>query len=217
MISTPQLKECLVESNCQLRESETHFEQCALLSGPLHDHYSTTFGINRLSILEEVPGFSVITGLPHDIMHDLFKGVVPYELKLLLVHCVNSKFFTIEFLNERINAYDFGGNTQAQIDVRIATNPSGKIRQSASQMISLCRELPMLVADMIPQDDIHWYSFLVLLKICSIAISPVCSHDTIAYLRVLIEEKLDLFSKLYPSQSMIPKQHYMIHYPSQIA
>ena len=92
MISTPQLRECLVESDCQLRESETHFEQCALLSGPLRNHYSTTFGINRLSILEEVPGFSVITGLPHDIMHDLFEGVVPYELKLLLVHCVDSKF-----------------------------------------------------------------------------------------------------------------------------
>ena len=45
----------------------------------------------------------------------------------------------------------------------------------------------------------------------------ISSHDTISFLRVLIEEKLDLFKKLYPESSMIPKQHYMVHYPSQIS
>ena len=59
------------------------------------------------SILEEIPGFSVVRGLPHDIMHDLFEGVVPYELKLLICHCVSSNYFSIEVLNERMNAYDF--------------------------------------------------------------------------------------------------------------
>ena len=217
MITSSQLKKCLVESECQLRNAETHFEQCDLLTGPLQEHYSTTFGINRLSILEEVPGFSVVTGLPHDIMHDLFEGVVPYELKLFIRHCVCSKYFTIETLNERINAYDFGNNSPTVIDTRILNNPSMKIRQSASQMMSLSKEFPMLVADMIPEDDPNWYSFLVLLKICSIAVSPVCSYDTIAYLRVLVEEKLDLFIKLYSDHPVIPKQHYMLHYPSQIA
>ena len=138
MISPPEISGCVSEIDCQLRNPDTHFEQCALLYGPLQDHYSTSFGINRLSILEEVPGFSVVTGLPHDIMHDLFEGVVPYELKLLI-------------------------------------------------------------------------------KICTIALSPVCTYDTISFLRVLIEEKLELFKKLYPVNSMIPKQHYMVHYPSQIS
>ena len=54
----------------------------------------------------------------------------------------------------------------------------------------------MLVGDLVTQDDANWYSFLVLLKIWSIAVSPACSYDTIAYLRVLIEEKLDLFNRL---------------------
>ena len=217
MITPSQINRCFLESDCQLRNAETHFEQCSLLSGPLRDHYSTTFGINRLSVLEEVPGFSVVTGLPHDIMHDLFEGVVPYELKLLIIHCVCSRYFTIETLNERINAYDFVSNKPAQIDARIVSNPSINIRQSASQMIHLSREFPMLVADLIPQNDEKWYAFLVLLKICAIALSPVCSYDTISFLRVLIEEKLNLFRKLYPQSSMIPKQQYMVHYPSQIS
>ena len=32
--------------------------------------------------------FSVAENLPHDIMHDLFEGVVPYEMKLLLTHLI---------------------------------------------------------------------------------------------------------------------------------
>ena len=38
-----------------------------------------------------------------------------------------------------------------------------KIRQAASQMMQLCEEFPMLVADLIPDDE-NWYAFLVLLK-----------------------------------------------------
>ena len=48
--------------------------------GDFGAHYSTNFGINRRSVLEDVPAFSVVTGIPHDIMHDLFEGVVPFEL-----------------------------------------------------------------------------------------------------------------------------------------
>ncbi len=73
----------LTESSCTLRTSENHFDVCQLLAGPLKSHFSTVYGVNRCSILEEVPGFSVINGLNHDIMHDLFEGVAQYEVKLL--------------------------------------------------------------------------------------------------------------------------------------
>ena len=39
--------------------------------GLLGAHHSTNSGINRRSILEDIPGFSVVSGLPHDIMHHL--------------------------------------------------------------------------------------------------------------------------------------------------
>ena len=76
-----QEKKHFKESNCVLRTPETHFEQCSKLVEPLSGHYSTTYGVNRLSILEEVPGFSVVTALLHDIMHDLYEGILPVEVK----------------------------------------------------------------------------------------------------------------------------------------
>ena len=96
------------------------------------------------------------------------------------------------------------------IDVDLLKKPGNKLRQSASQMMTLCQMLPLISADKIPDDE-NWHSFLVLLKICSIAVTPVCTYDTISYLKVLTEENLTLFRKLYPSHSLIPKQHYILH------
>ena len=83
-------------------------------------------------------------------------------------------------------------------------------------MISLSQSFPLLVGDLVPFDNEHWESFLLLLKICKIALSPFCSHDTVIYLQQLIEEKLEFFQRLYPQHNLIPKFHYMIHYPQQI-
>ena len=99
MITRDLSQKCLLESDCVMRTTESHFEQCALLTGPLSVHHSTSYGINRLSILEEIPDFSVTSGLPRDIMDDLFEGVVPYQMRLLICHCVGENFFTIEEVN----------------------------------------------------------------------------------------------------------------------
>ena len=213
MITPLQVQTCTLESSCNLRAPETHENQCYQLTGLLREHNSTNYSINRRSVLEDVPGFSVVSGLPHDIMHDLFEGVAQRELNLLLEHCVQSRYFTIDELNERVLQYDFQDSKPSLIDPH---NPQHKLRQSASQMITLLREFPLLIGDRVPVDDEAWQSFLLLLKICNIALSPVVSHDTIPYLRILIEEKIELFKHLYPSSQIIPKMYYMVHYPSQL-
>lgn len=85
MATTEQAQDFNTEAECHLRTPDLCAEQCDL-QGPLCDHHSTNVGISRRSILEDIPGFSVVTGLPHDIMHDLFEGVAGIELKLLQ-HC----------------------------------------------------------------------------------------------------------------------------------
>ena len=215
MVTSEQIQECITDSSCILRTPDSYFEQCSLLEGPLKSHFSTTYGVNFLSVLEEVPGFSVISGLPHDIMHDLYEGIVPFELKLLLRHSVDSKYITIHELSVRIENYGFDCNAPRLLDPSIIRG-NDKIRQSASQMMTLCQHLPLIIGDKIPTDDPHWKSYLLLLRICQISNSPVCSPDTIAYLRVLIEEKLHTFKSLYPNEKLLPKHHYMLHYPAQI-
>ena len=79
-------------------------------------------------------------------------------------------------------------------------------------MISLVRNLSLLIADKIPHSDEKWYSILLLIKICQVALSPVVTPDTVPYLKVLIEEKLHLLHSLYPESTLKPKMHYYTSY-----
>ena len=71
------------------RSKEKHEDHCKALEGPLGNHYSKTYGINRRSCLMDVPYFSMLGGgLPHDVMHDILEGIAPLEIKLLLRYCI---------------------------------------------------------------------------------------------------------------------------------
>lgn len=113
-------------------------------------------------------------------MHDLFEGVVQYELKLLIIHLVWERYTTIDLLNDRIEPFDFVHNKPSLIDSNLCRSTT-KIRQSASQMMALSHFLPLLIGDKVPETDENWASFVVLIKICSISLSPICTYDTILY------------------------------------
>ena len=70
------------EDDCELQTAAEHERQCMLLWSD--ENFSKEYGINRRSILENVAEFSVVNGIPRDIMHDLFEGVVATELQLFL-------------------------------------------------------------------------------------------------------------------------------------
>ena len=64
---------------------------------------SVTYGINCASILMNTHHFDVTKCLPYDIMHILFKGVVPYQLKLLLQDIHSKKERVILTLKSVLN------------------------------------------------------------------------------------------------------------------
>lgn len=84
-------------------------KHCEYLHGPLHDHFATTYGISRNSILNTSNYFHCADGLPPDCMHDILEGVAPYTIKLLLVTFIHErKYFTLEEFNDRICYFPFG-------------------------------------------------------------------------------------------------------------
>ena len=82
-------------------------------------------------------------------------------------------------------------------------------------MWCLARMLPLILGDLIPENDDYWDNFLRLLKIEEIVFAPSCSYELTAYLAILVREYLEQFTRNY-ERRIIPKQHYMVHYPTQI-
>ncbi len=83
-------------------------------------------------------------------------------------------------------------------------------------MWCLARLLPLMIGHKVPEHDDHWKNFLLLLRITDLVFAPALSTDCLAYLKELICEHHETFKHLYPTCSIIPKMHYMVHYPECI-
>ena len=91
-------RSALFDDNKVITLSE-HLIQCDTLEEDEdnRDENSKEFGVNNRSTLLELQHFDLCSGaLVPDIMHDLFEGVLQYEIKLVLQHCINQcKYFTL--------------------------------------------------------------------------------------------------------------------------
>ena len=87
---------------------------------------------------------------------------------------------------------------------------------SASQVWCLGRLLPLIIGDLVPDDDPYWDNYLLLLTIVDYVFAPTLSKRTPAFLTVLISDHLSQFKEIYTNCSIIPKQHYLIHIPQWI-
>lgn len=76
--------------------------------------------------------------------------------------------------------------------------------------------LPLIIGDLVPEDNLYWQLFLLLLKIVDLVMAPRCTTAIAAYLRELIHEHHVTFKELYPDRPLTPKLHYMVHIPHWI-
>ena len=79
--------------------------------------------------------------------------------------------------------------------------------------LSLLRNLPLIFGDLVCPTDQYWYLFLLLLQIVNIVFSPMLSKGIAIFFKHLIAEHHRLFKHLYPNKRLLPKHHFMVHYP----
>lgn len=68
---------------------------------------SSAYGVTGESCLSSLNSFDVTQGLPPDLMHDLYEGVIPFVMKHVIKRIVSSGFLTLEQLNERLAKFPF--------------------------------------------------------------------------------------------------------------
>ena len=118
MATTEQIQPKFLESDFALRTPENHRKQCLEItsSAVLYGHLPTNCGINQSSVLDNVLNFSL--NLPHD-MRDMLEGVIPFELKLYLLHCVRHNYFTMTELIQSKRLFGYGINRSKQCNFRL--------------------------------------------------------------------------------------------------
>ena len=154
------------------------------------------------------------------MMHDALEGVVQYEIKLLVYHCIDHNYFTLDEYNWWVINFDYGCNEidkPTAIIIRdVLRSSDRKFHLSSSQALTLCRLLPLMIGDRIPENDLHWKYYLILLKIMDIVSSPLLSKGHCSVLKLYITEHHSMFKSLHGDSSLTAKFHFFLHYPDQL-
>ena len=159
--------------------------------------------------------FHVCAGLPPCLGHDLFEGIINYDVAKILKHIIqDEKWLTYSDLNRRLSQFAFQRSDRNNQPCPVTPN-SDKLGGLAAQNWCFVRILPVLICDKViePADE-FWQLFLRLRGIVELICAPQISHSQLAILSFSIDEYLESHhtDTLFPD-TLRPKHHYLKHYP----
>ncbi|KAJ8027961.1 hypothetical protein HOLleu_30066 [Holothuria leucospilota] len=177
----------------------------------------TQTGLARSSLLNYLPKYHVSQNFAVDIMHDIFEGVAPLEVKLILEQLINDGHFTLSELNHKISSFNYGftdsKSRPSLIQSSSIANPLGASGQSAAQMMCLTFNLPLIIGHKVPENNNFWELLLLLLDIIKLIMSASISEEESFALGAMIRDHHGLYLKIFPHMHLIPKHHFLLHYP----
>jgi len=174
-------------------------------------------GINKLSILNQINLFHVTTNFCVDIMHDVFEGICHYNMcHLILYYTEKVKIISLDTLNFRKQNFSYGLE-QKNNSPPIEKHHLSKfhLKMSARQMMCFVHFFPLIVGDLIPEDDEVWVFLLNFLDIIDILLSNELTQYSAPQLKYLIHKHNSDYVTLF-QDNLKPKHHFLTHYPSII-
>lgn len=189
-------------------------------------HYSaqamTLTGVRGDSCLNESRFFHIARNKIFDVFHDLFQGVCPMVLKLVLHEfVVLRKKFDIQTFNGRIGAFNYGyverkNKPSANFTTAMLKKKEHSLSQKGAQMWLLTRAFPFLVSGLVDPEDKFLQYVILLLRIMELVLAPKLTVSLMPYLKALVREFLVTFKELFPRVNPINKFHNFDHYPECI-
>lgn len=94
-----------------MRTIAEHRRHCLLLGAEMPNRqrtlYSKRYGINRLSVLNNIDEFDICQCVPVDVMHIVCEGSLPYAIKGFLSSLVSTNVLTVNELNGLIKNFQY--------------------------------------------------------------------------------------------------------------
>ena len=210
------------ENSFTPRTLQSHIRQCREIerasTDSLKNALMTTHGIKRRSKLLDFPGYDLIQQTPQDIMHIMLEGVVQQEIKCALKHIILSGHIDLDSINSVTQGFPYSNrdikDKPCPISVSTMASDDNKLKQSSGQMLIFLKIFPFIMNSI--KDNVYVQFIIELIQITHILFAPIVMTETLQKLRVLIEQHLKQFRQLFPDNNITPKQHYMLHLPSQI-
>jgi len=172
--------------------------------------------LKEKSIWLNVTDFSLFDQVGVDIMHDLLEGCASYIMSFILKSYIRKlKLFSLKVLNDRIFAFDYGPEHNKPYIIFMDLINVGKMKQSASEMLSFIRYFGLLISDFVPVGEPNWHLYLCMHRVLDIALSTSLEENSYLLLENVVGEMNEPYLKL--SKNVLkPKFNFLTHYSSMI-
>lgn len=176
-------------------------------------------GVKAYCILNQLNNFHVIDAPTVDPMHDILEGVGQWSGKEFISFIVSAKLLTEQQINAKIAAFNFGQQESSSLPNSISYTKQ-ELGLKAAPAWCFIRHIPLIFKNLFENTnnkELMKRCKLVRLinSIMLIVFSPCITETMRVNLGKLIKEHHLLQLKIRPN-SLKPKHHLIIHYPTTI-
>ena len=211
MITRPELQTMRDISNCTRRTEDQYDMQADLVTQD--PGLKGVYGISGKSPMNALSHYHVASGLPPDMMHDLFEaGLVTDVLQLLVTHYIHEGVIDLPGLCTAIGTFNFKAHDKINKPEVAVSNGHFVFKQKSSQVFCLLRMFPFILGPYIALNDDKWELLLSLKQMVDILLSTELSPAGVEYMGDLINHFHSVYQKEFPDVNLKPKGHYTLHY-----
>ena len=186
------------------------YNQCVeeLLNNP--DGVRGVVGSCALNVLKY---FHVVGATPPCLPHDIYEGLIPYDMLLCIRKLMKTYKFTYAYLNRMIVSFEFKGGDKLDKPPAKFHARRKKIKGAAIQNWTFLRFLPLILDSKVTnKSDPVWIMILTLIEVVGLVASPVVSESSLPHIDNLIHKYLSLRTTLFREVPLRPKHKFFEHY-----
>lgn len=203
---------CNIFSN-NLRTIESYDEDICSIST---NNLKIVNGLQLNSCLNELEHFHVCNwGLAPCLSHDIFEGILPVDVVLILKFYSKAIPNFIDYVNLKL-PFIFK-KLKMQISFPLLTKNTIKLPGKAYENWQFLLALPILLKDLEIDREHHvWKMLIAIIEIYQLTCARAITVQQTYYLQLIIEEFYDHRKIAFPTAKLIPKHHFITHYPEII-
>ncbi|KAK3909773.1 Replicase polyprotein 1ab [Frankliniella fusca] len=178
--------------------------------------YDSHKGVVANCQFNQIESFHCVGAIPPCISHDLFEGVLSYDVSLALNFFRKEMGIDAKYINMQINNLKLKASDQGDKPAKVIDNMK-KLRGNAVSNWNFLRFLPFYIGSRVVEKNSHvWRMMMLLTEIIRFITSPTVQKASLPALKEKIHLYLHLRCSLFPAVPLRPKHHFMEHYSDLI-
>ncbi len=134
---------------------------------------------------------------------------------MTFIHLIGLKVITLDEINERIVNFEYSHHDARNKPKKVGPGFSKKhppsISGNAHENWTLLRLLPLILGDIVPENDPFWAMLMLVKDMLEICMAPCVNEGLLIYLDEIIQEHKRLYVEV-AKESLKPKHHFIEHY-----